>query len=79
MCSNFLQPCITEPARIVGNNRPALIDNIVINTYKKNFNSGNITEIISDNMPNFVIIRESIDKKEQCLKYLENIKNLDIV
>ena len=30
-------------------------------------------------MPNFVIIRESIDKKEQCLKYLENIKNLDII
>ena len=51
MCSNFLQPCITEPARIVGNNRPALIDTIVINTYKKNVNSGNITEKISDNMP----------------------------
>ena len=51
MCSKLLQPCITEPARIVGNNRPAMIDTIVINTYKKNVNSGNITENISDNMP----------------------------
>ena len=48
MFSNFLQLCITEPTRIVGNNRPALIDNIFINTYNKNVNSGNIIEKISD-------------------------------
>ena len=94
MYSNLLHPCITEPTRIVGSNRPALIDNIFINTYNKNVNSGNIIEKISDHMPNFVIIREIIDKtkpqklvirdmknfnKEQYLKDLENIKNLDVI
>ena len=94
MYSNLLHPCITEPTRIVGSNRPALIDNIFINTYSKNVNSGNIIEKISDHMPNFVIIREIIDKKkpqklvirdmknfnkEQYLKDLENIKNLDVI
>ena len=58
MYSNILQLCITEPTRIVGNNRPALIYNIFINTYNKNVNSGNIKEKVSDHMPNFVIIRE---------------------
>ena len=91
MYSNPLQPCITEPTRIVGNNRPVLLDNIFINTYNKNVSSGNIIEKISDHMPNFVIIREIIDKKkaqklvirdmknfnkEQYSKDLENIKNL---
>ena len=91
MYSNLLQPCITEPTRIVGNNRPVLLDNIFINTYNKNVSSGNIIEKISYHMPNFVIIKEIIDKKkaqnlvirdmknfnkEQCSKDLENIKNL---
>ena len=91
MYFNFLQPCIREPIRIVGNNRPALINNIFINTYNKNVNSGNV---VSDHMPNFVIIRDIFDKKkpqkllirdmknfnkEQYLKDLENIKNLDII
>ena len=94
MYSNLLHPCITEPTRIVGSNRPALIDNIFINTYNKHVNSGNIIEKISDHMPNFVIIREIINKKkpqklvirdmknfnkEQYLKYLENIKNLYVI
>ena len=94
MYSNLLHPCITEPTRIVGSNRPALIDNIFINTYNKHVNSGNIIEKISDHMPNFVIIREIIDKKkpqklvirdmknfnkEQYLKDLENIKNLYVI
>ena len=55
MYSNILQPCITEPTRIAGNNRLALINNIFINTCNKNVNSGNIIEKISDHMPNFVI------------------------
>ena len=65
-----------------------------MNTYNKNVNSGNIIEKISDHMPNFVIIRDIFDKKkpqkllirdmknfnkEQYLKDLENIKNLDII
>ena len=55
MYSNILQPCITEPTRIVGNNRLALLNNIFINTCNKNVNSNNIIEKNLDHMPNFVI------------------------
>ena len=94
MYSNFLQPCIAEPTRIFGNNRPAFADNIFINTYNKNFNSGNIIGKISNHRPNSVIIRDIFDKKKpqkviirdmkifnkkKYLKNLENIKKLDII
>ena len=58
MYSNFLQPCILEPTRIVGDNRPSLIDNIFINTYDKPILSGNFINKISDHMPNFAIVRD---------------------
>ena len=48
MYSNFLQPTILEPTRIVSNNRPSLIDNIFINTYDKPIHSGNFINKISD-------------------------------
>ena len=35
MLSNFLQPCILEPTRVVNNNRPSLVDNIFINSIEK--------------------------------------------
>ena len=53
MYSNFLQPCILEPTRIVANNRPSIISNIFINTIDKNIDSGNIIDKVSDHMPNF--------------------------
>ena len=37
MSSNFLQPCITKPSRIVKCNRPSLIDNIFVNIYGEDF------------------------------------------
>ena len=62
MYSNFLQPCILEPTRIVGNNRPSLIDNIFINTYDKPILSGNFINQISDHIPNFAIVRDILEK-----------------
>ena len=53
MYSNFLQPCITEPTRIVGNNRPAFADNIFINTYNKNKLKINYTVNTYKNKMNF--------------------------
>ena len=50
MYSNFFQPCITEPTRIVGRNKPSLIDNIFINTRTKSQNAGNIIDKISDHL-----------------------------
>ena len=57
MLMNNLQPCITEPTRIVNNCRPSLVDNIFINTLDK-ITSGNMLENISyDHLPNFIIIQ----------------------
>ena len=56
MYSNFLQPSIIEPSRVVTNNRPTLIDNIFLNVIDKEIYSGNFIAKISDHMPNFVII-----------------------
>ena len=53
--SNFLQPCITEPTRIVSSNRPSLVDNIFINIIDKNLYSGNLLDKLKDHLPNFVI------------------------
>ena len=94
MYSNFLQPCILEPTRIVGNNRPSLIDNIFINTYDKPILSGNFINKISDHMSNFAIVRDILEKiktkkikiravknfeEEKYLQDLEEIKNLDLM
>ena len=47
MYSHFFQPCITEPTRIVGRNKPSLIDNIFINACTKSLNAGNITKFLT--------------------------------
>ena len=62
MYSNFLQPCITEPTRIVSGNRPSLADNIFINIIDKDLYSGNLLDKLIDHLPNFVII-ENMNKK----------------
>ena len=41
MHSNFFQPCILEPTRVILNSWPSLIDNIYINTYDKTIHNGN--------------------------------------
>ena len=92
MYSNFLQPFILAPTRIVGNSRPSLIDNIFINTYDKPILSGNFINKISDHMPNFTIVRDILIKtkkikirdmknfeEEKYLQDLEKIKNLDLM
>ena len=92
MYSNFLQPFILAPTRIVGNSRPSLIDNIFINTYDKPILSGNFINKISDHMPNFTIARDILIKtkkikirdmknfeEEKYLQDLEKIKNLDLM
>ena len=92
MYSNFLQPFILAPTRIVGNSRPSLIDNIFINTYDKPILSGNFINKISDHMPNFAIVRDILIKtkkikirdmknfeEEKYLQDLDKFKNLDLM
>ena len=69
MFSNFLQPCITKPTRIVKYNRPSLLGNIFGNIYDKEIHCGNIIDKITDHLPNFVIIKNiEISYKNKNLK-----------
>ena len=94
MYSNFFQPCILEPTRITSNNRLSLLNNIFKNTHDYEVYSGNIIDKISDNMPNFVIIKNIFRKKKNqkimvkkmsyfnqiiCKKELEELKRLEIL
>ena len=58
MASNFLQPCITEPTRIIQGNRPSIVDNIFTNIFDKELYSGNLLDKITDHLPNFLIIKK---------------------
>ena len=71
--SHFFQPFITEPTRIIGRNKSSLIDNIFINACTKSLNAGNITEKISDHLPNFLIIQ---NLKEERLKRKIQIRDM---
>ena len=73
MCFHFFQPNFTEPTRIVGRNKPSLIDNIFINTCTKSLNAGNIIDKISDHLPNFLIIQ---NLKEGRLKWKIQIRDM---
>lgn len=54
MCSNLLQPCITEPTRIVSRNKPSLVNNIFMKKAGKNRYSGNILDKKMDHLPKFI-------------------------
>ena len=73
MYSNFLQPHIIYPTRIVNNAKPTLVDNIFTNCIENDIFSGNLIEIVSDHMPNFIIIpnyqKSELEKKYQKRDY----------
>ena len=77
MYSNYFQPCIIEPTRIVPGQKPSLIDNIFVNTIGKTIVSGNIYNKISDHMPNFVIINEQNAEKANHKKVFRNMANFN--
>ena len=76
MFSNFFQPCITEPTRVVDRDRPSLIDNIFSNVIDKKIVSGNILSKISDHMPNFLIILDFVHKSLNVRDKYEILKHL---
>ena len=63
MYTNFLKLNIVKQTKILANNRPSLIDNIFINTLGKEISSDNLLDKISDHMPNFVIVKDILEKK----------------
>ena len=74
MLTNNLQPCITEPTRIITNCIPSLVDNIFINTLDT-IHSGNILENISyDHLPNFLILESELLKQTKKTITVRDIK-----
>ena len=78
MYSHFFQPCIIEPTRIVGRNKPSLIDNIFINTCSKSLNAGSIIDKISDHLPNFLIIQNLKEERLKRKIQIRDIKNFKL-
>ena len=68
MFSNFLQPRVVYPTRIIDNAQPSLTDNIFSSCIDSDIISGNIIDKISDHMPNFLILQE-FKKSELRVKY----------
>lgn len=82
MFSNHLQPCITEPTRIVKGNKPSLVDNIFVNVVEKQIFSGNLLSKISDHMPSFVIIKDQIynaNKTKRTIRDFKKFKEEDFI
>ena len=76
MYSNFLQPYIIYPTRIVQNAKPSLIDNIFANCIDKEILSGNLIQNITDHLPNFILL-PNYQKSELMMKYIkETTQNL---
>ena len=79
MYSHFFQPCITEPKRTAGRNKPSLIDNIIINTCTKSRNvGGNIIDKISDHLPNFLIIQNLMEERLKSKMQIKGMKNFKL-
>ena len=75
--SHFLQPCITKPTRIVKYNRPSLVDNIFVNIYNKEIDSGNIIDKINGHLSNVVVIRSMKNKLQKQKFKIRNMKTFD--
>ena len=77
MTSNFLQPCITEPTRIIQGNRPSIVDNIFTIIFDKELYSGNLLDKITDHLPNFLIIKNIKNNHKNKKIKIRHMKNFD--
>ena len=76
MYTNFLQLNIVKQTEILANNRPSLVDNIFINTLGKEISSDNLVDKISDHMPNFVIVKDILEKKRNRKVKIRDMKKV---
>ena len=70
LSSNWLTPRIFGPTRFVEHNKSSLVDNIFANFSDMHCTSGNITEKVTDHLPNFSLI-EGLNTQLDC-----NVKTL---
>lgn len=59
--SNFFQPCILEPTKVVLNSRPSLLGNIYIDTYDKAIHRDNSLDKVTDRTPNSALLKTLIN------------------
>ena len=57
LLSNFFQPRILQPSKIINSSKPSLIDNIFLNSIDHETHSGNLVSKTSDHMPNFIFCK----------------------
>ena len=76
MYTNFLELNIVKQTEILANNRPSLVDNIFINTLGKEISSDNLVDKISDHMPNFVIVKDILEKKRNRKVKIRDMKKV---
>ena len=60
MTSNLLLPQIIGPTRFALNQKPSLLVNIFMNIMDRPCTSGNLYSKISDHLPNFIIIEDTL-------------------
>ena len=77
MFSNFYQPVILQPTRYSDHHKPALIDNIFVNSLDIDGVSGNLIAKVTDHMPNFVLMHKEISKNHKSKILKRDYKNFD--
>ena len=68
-----LQPTINKPTRVVKGQKPSLLDNYFTNAIDKDITTGNITEKISDHMPNFFLMKNLVFEHKKSRQKGKNI------
>ncbi len=78
LLSNFFQPHILKPSKILNNCKPSLIDNIFLNSIDHETFSGNLISKISDHMPNFIFCKNlRLKSKKDNRGFFRDYKNFD--
>ena len=67
------------PTRIVGRNKPSLIDNIFLSKCTKSLNAGSIIGKISDHRPNFLIVQNIKEERLKRKMQIKDMKNVELV
>ena len=79
MLSNYLQPIINKPTRVINKQKPSLIDNFFVNAIDKDITCGNFTSKITDHMPNFMFMKNIKFDHKRTKKMIRCTKNVDVM
>ena len=78
LLSNFFQPHILHPSKIINSSIPSLIDNILLNSIDHETHSGNLVSKIFDHMPNFILCKcTQLKPKKDNRGFFRDYKNFN--